>query len=839
MRIRTDSGAGRRAALRHLPAILALLLFAVTLQAQSPPYGLTERVPNTDFLIDSGGNLTTMELQRVFAGLSFTRPILLTHAGDGSDRVFVVEQRGVISVFANQPDISSKTTFLDISARTNDRPNEAGLLGVAFHPDYANNGKFYVYYTAGNLISRFSEFRVSASDPDRADSANERVILEIDQPAGNHNGGAIAFGFDGYLYIALGDGGGANDTYGNGQNPRTLLGAILRIDIDRQQNGRGYAVPSDNPFAGNSDGWREEIWAWGLRNPWRMSFDRQTGELWAADVGQGAWEEVNLIKKGGNYGWNIMEGFHCFRSSTCDQTGLELPVVEYDHGQGQSITGGYVYRGPRLARLAGVYLYGDYVSRRIWGLRYEDGQVIENSVLASSPSAIASFGEDQAGEVYVVGHDGRIYRFAERSGNEPPGNIPATISESGLYADIASRTPAPGLIPYSVNAELWSDGAEKIRYLALPGTTQIDFAREGHWQFPASTVLVKNFLLELERGNPASRKLIETRFLVKRRSGEQWDGFSYMWNDEGTDAVLLEGRASKTFTIRDGNRDVEQVYDFPSRTDCLACHTPAAGYVLGVRTAQINKPHDYGEVIDNQLRSYNHIELFTSDIGEDYRDFPQLANPFDSQQPLAARARAYLDANCSQCHQPGSSGRSNMDLRFDAALEQTNVIEVPPLFGDLGIDGAARVLPGEPARSVLLQRMLIRGENQMPPLASNVVDAAGSALIRDWIVALKPTAVDEGATPVAFALQPVYPNPFNPAATLRFSLPRTAEVTLAVYDLLGRRVRILVEQVLPAGAHQVQWLARDEQGQAVAAGLYLFRLQAGDALQVQKALLLK
>ena len=404
-------------------AVFLTLAIASFAQAQAP-YGLAERMPNTSLLISTSGEpLADMEVRRVFSGLSFRNAVYLTHAGDGSGRIFVVEKAGLISAFPNREDVTEAAAFLDIRGRVNSGPNEAGLLGLAFHPGYASNGRFYVYYTRGNLVSRLSEFRVSG-DPDRADAAGERVLLEVEQPASNHNGGQIAFGMDGYLYLGLGDGGGANDTFGNGQNPRTLLGAILRIDVDGRSGDLAYAIPEDNPYAGNSNGWREEIWAWGLRNPWRFSFDRQMGDLWAGDVGQNRWEEVDLIERGKNYGWNTMEGFHCFQpSSGCDTAGLAMPVVDYNHSEGNSITGGYVYRGPRLSRLAGVYLYGDYVTRRVWGLRYEDGRTVENRLIATSPSPIASFGEDASGEVYVVGYDGRIYVLDETPGTPPPADF--------------------------------------------------------------------------------------------------------------------------------------------------------------------------------------------------------------------------------------------------------------------------------------------------------------------------------------------------------------------------------------------------------------------------------
>lgn len=365
------------------------------------------------FISITSASIAQLQIKQAFPNLSFVEPVLLTHAGDETDRIFVIEQRGMIHVFPNQADIQSAKVFLDIRSKVNDGSSESGLLGLAFHPGYRSNGKFYVHYNFGSLNSRIAEYTVS-NDPDVADVNSERPILELSQPASNHNGGMIAFGPDNFFYIAFGDGGGANDQFQNGQNRATLLGNILRIDVDRTSDNLEYAIPNDNPFFGNTDGWRTEIWAWGLRNPWRFSFDCETGNLWAADVGQGDWEEVDLIEEGKNYGWNIMEGFHCFRSVNCDMIGLTLPIHEYSHSQGQSITGGYVYRGKQIPELNGIYIYGDYVSRRIWGLRYENGQVTSNVLLGTNEARVSSFGEDEAGEVYIVGHNnGKIYRFED------------------------------------------------------------------------------------------------------------------------------------------------------------------------------------------------------------------------------------------------------------------------------------------------------------------------------------------------------------------------------------------------------------------------------------------
>ena len=353
---------------------------------------------NSDPSDDRYANFT---LEPAFPKLHFDRPVALTHAGD--DRLFVVEQDGRIYAFENDADVETTILFLDIRDRVNDAGNEEGLLSLAFHPHFQENGYFFVDYTASDprrtIISRFS---LDASDTTIADPQSETVLLEIEQPYSNHNGGQIAFGPDGYLYVGMGDGGSGGDPLGHGQDRSTLLGAILRLDIDNGSDEKPYSIPSDNPFANNSDGFREEIYAYGLRNPWRFSFDTFTGELWVADVGQSNWEEIDVVRNGSNYGWKTMEGSHCYApSSGCNQTNLELPVWEYDHSTGYSITGGYVYRGSSVGGMNGTYIYGDYGSGRIWALRY-DGVNATNEELFDTSLNIVSFGTSHDDEIYVL-----------------------------------------------------------------------------------------------------------------------------------------------------------------------------------------------------------------------------------------------------------------------------------------------------------------------------------------------------------------------------------------------------------------------------------------------------
>lgn len=349
------------------------------------------------------------------------RPVVLTHAGDGSNRIFVADEWGVIYVFENSPDVTESQVFLDLRDRVKytDNENEEGLLGLAFHPQYQQNGEFFVYYSTRSAPTTtvVSRFKASKDDPNRADPGSEQEILRIPQPFWNHKGGTICFGPDGYLYIGLGDGGAANDPYGNGQNLETWLGSILRIDVDHPAQGKAYGIPADNPFV-TSAGAQPEIYAYGFRNIWRMAFDRATGTLWAADVGQNLWEEIDIVTRGGNYGWAVREGGHPFGPQGRDASSEFIePIWEYDHQVGKSITGGIVYRGTKHPELVGKYVYADYVSGKIWALTFDEatGKVVSNEEIPSEPgTAVVNISDDEQGEIYftVVSPTGKgIYTF--------------------------------------------------------------------------------------------------------------------------------------------------------------------------------------------------------------------------------------------------------------------------------------------------------------------------------------------------------------------------------------------------------------------------------------------
>ena len=392
----------------------ALLSEGTESSAGEPEYNSTEELAaeitiDIDRLQELEGSFGVLD---AFPDLSFNKPLDIQNAGDGTGRLFIVEQQGRIFVTDSSTAISP-TLFLDISNRVDDSGNEEGLLGLAFHPDFILNGEFFVNYTnnKGTVVSRF---KLNENDRNTADPDSEEVILTLDQPFSNHNGGQIAFGpEDGFLYIATGDGGSAGDPEGNGQDLKTLLGKILRIDVNNKDAGLAYSIPEDNPFAGNVKGYREEIYAYGLRNPWRFSFDAATGILWAADVGQDAIEEIDIIRKGQNYGWNIMEGSQCYKPpSGCDTEGLVLPVYEYQHSLGKSVTGGYVYHGNNIGVLEGVYIYADFVSGYIWGLVYTESGQARNFTLVDTGLNISSFGVDEDQNLYFSAFDGKIYALS-------------------------------------------------------------------------------------------------------------------------------------------------------------------------------------------------------------------------------------------------------------------------------------------------------------------------------------------------------------------------------------------------------------------------------------------
>jgi uncharacterized repeat protein (TIGR03806 family) len=584
-------------------------------------------------------------------------------------------------------------------------------------------------------------YTVDRQPPHRIDPASKLVIIEW--PSGGHNGGDLDFGNDGMLFVSSGDGSGGSDPPMTGQRIDDLLGGVLRIDVDHPDPGRHYSVPPDNPFV-DRPGARPEIWAYGLRNPWRLSYDRVSGQLWVGNNGQDLWEQIYLIQKGANYGWSVTEGSNIFQAQR--QPGpdpISPPTAEHHHSEARSLTGGRVYRGMRLTDLVGVYLYGDWSTGRVWGIKHDGHRVVWHRELVDTPFNITGFGTDHAGELYVIDHAGGFYRLESTTeADRPTQPFPTRLSETGLFASVAEHRPHPAALPFEVAAPQWADGASMARFAALPGLERIEQKSQhnagGAWTLPNGSVLVETLSLDLAgAGKPVPRR-VETRLMV-RQQGE-WTGYSYRWNAQQTDAELVPSAGDAAdLEAPDpaeptGRRDL--VWRFPSRAECLVCHSRAAGFVLGFSPLQLDRDHDYSGVVDNQLRTLEHIGVFQGTLPPRREDRRRLVNPYDARAPLEARVRSYLHVNCSSCHVQEGGGNAHMQLDLATSLQGMRLIGEEPLHARFDIPDARLVAPGSPERSVLYQRVTRRGTGQMPPLGTTEVDRQAAALIGEWIRSL-------------------------------------------------------------------------------------------------------
>ncbi len=703
-----------------------------------PTVGLDARPSNTTCVAparNTGGG-TTIALQRVFPNLTFSQPLAMLQAPGDDTRWFVLEKgsgsagTARVRVFPN----TANPTASDFFSITVNASSEGGLLGMAFHPQWATNRQVFVSYTQGTTPMVSYVARYTSNDGGLTLDPNSRQeIIRVNQPFDNHNGGQIAFSpVDDFLYFGLGDGGSGGDPINAGQDTTDVLGSMLRLNVD---GAAPYTIPADNPFAqtGGTCGPDHnvqanncaEIYAWGLRNPWRWSFDSATGDLWLGDVGQGAREEIDRVQRGGNYGWSCREGLIAYSgapASCANPPAFENPVHDYGRSLGASVTGGYVYRGTALPALVGRYVFADFVTGRIWQLVPSGGGFTAEELLDTSLS-IASFGQGNDGELYVVDiAGGGLHRIVDGGGGAPPGQpVPTMLSATGCVNPQSPSQPATGLIPFEPVAPFWSDNAIKERWLALPNSTSIAVGGDGDFTFPNGTVLMKHFRL--------SGTLIETRLFMRHPDGD-WAGYTYEWNAQGTDATLVQG--GKTVTIG------QQNWLYPSDNDCMTCHTAAAGFALGPEARQLNHDLTYASTgrTANQLRTLDAITLFTTPLGDPALQ-PTMPDPFDAAAPLGQRARAYLHTNCAGCHRPNGPTPSSMDLRYATLLSATGACDALPQSGDLGIGAAARIIaPGSATNSVLTARMNLRDANAMPPLASSVVDAAGVTLAQNWIAGL-------------------------------------------------------------------------------------------------------
>jgi uncharacterized repeat protein (TIGR03806 family) len=693
-------------------------------------------------------------IELAFPHLKFENPLALVR-GSGTSRLFVGDIKGRVWSFPEDRNCKQAELALDVSKHHADF---TALYGLALHPRFDENRYIYICYVLANNLedgSRVSRFQVSRTDPPVIDPKSEKVIIRF--WSGGHNGGCLDFGNDGYLYISTGDGADPSppDSKMTGQDCSDLLSSILRIDVDHAEPGKNYRVPADNPFVKTS-GVRPEIWAFGLRNPWRMSIDRATGDLWVGDVGWELWEMIYRVERGGNYGWSVMEGPQPVRvDGKRGPTPILPPMIAHPHSEAASITGGYVYHGSRLPELAGAYIYGDYQTGTVWGLRHDGKSATWRQELARTPLHLAAFGESNTHELYLIDHDRthQIYRLIPNREAKRKTDFPRRLRETGLFRSTRDHQRAPGVVPYAVNVELWSDGAKAERFMGVPGNGLIALDEQGNWKLPEGSVLARTVTVELEKGKPASRR-IETQVL--HFEAESWRPYTYVWSDDQSDAVLADAKGSSLkLDLTDpespgGHRTVD--YRIYAQSECTLCHNPwvekkttifgrQSASPLGLNTLELNRDCTYGDVSLNQLVALHQMGLLAwTPVPE---KLPHLTNPYDDSADLELRARSYFQVNCSHCHQFNAGGAANIALGFEVPLDKTKTVGVRPIQGTFNITEACIIAPGDPAGSVLYYRISKLGGGRMPRVGSNQVDERATRLIHDWIKQMK---VPDGAT---------------------------------------------------------------------------------------------
>lgn len=756
--------------MRGLACLFVLFLAAsCRTEPESPPARMPDvRVPwTTSRVLGSPDPPLPFRAVRAFPKLTFKNPLYMAFE-PGTGRAMVVHQHGRILAFPSDPSADKPEVFLELK--------KFWFYSMMFHPKYLENHWVYVFangpeWTEPNKKNRILRYEVKDG---KCDVSTEHLVIEW--VSNGHDGGEMGFGPDGMLYITAGDGTTDSDRNVTGQDITDLNSGMLRLDVVHPDPGRGYSIPKDNPFLSIPSA-RGELWAYGFRNPWRMTFDPKTGDLWVGDIGQDLWEMIELVHRGDNFGWSVEEGGHPFHSKRKPgPTPITPAAIVHPHSEARSITGGIVYTGSKYPELLGAYLYGDYGTGRIWAARAVGGKIVANPKLAVTPYQILGFAQDAAGDIYFVDFGGQLYRLDRTPSETVRTEFPRQLSQSGVFESVAGYRTHPGLVPYTVNAPLWSDGAQKERHVGIPGDGLIEFTEDGAWGFPAGTVLVKTFALEMERGNPASRRRIETRFLTKQLN--EWVGYSYEWNEAQTDATLVaEAGLTREFKIREGSGTRLQKWYYPSRADCMVCHSRAAGFVLGLNTLQMNRdgqmealerlgffkldilehlraredrlrkrlPWPLKEIVPKALQQAREVlagrwkaeERTTHLLAKPSAEYPKLVDPYDANADLGARARSYLHSNCAQCHVEAGGGNSAMDLHISTKHDAMKLIDVKPQHDAFELVDPKIVASGAPERSVLYARLTRRGPGQMPPLATNAVDERAASMLRDWIRSLK------------------------------------------------------------------------------------------------------
>ncbi len=771
-----------------------LLLFSSLLFVSSIPYyfagsGLDNPEPMGSYLNGNFPGILPQGLpyEPVFPNLTFNSPLTFNEVPSG-DKIIVGQRDGRIFSFDKNPNVSTKNLMIDLSDKVG-VVWDGGFLGLALHPQFGIAGKNYLYtwyttedansndfpnsYTTqscnseeywGNflILARYEANPTTLS----VQESSEQIMLKLRMYGTTHRGGGLLFGDDGFLYLTTGD----QTAFKKAQDiVNNLDGGVLRLDVDQDNTkshppirtmpddhgfsdeltGNGYWIPNDNPFLSPTGANFEEYYSMGHRNPHRMTKDRETGTLYVGEIGGGRHEEINIIKKGRNYGWPLFEGF--YQSTFCVQNLYnnmphEQPLLAFPRSEANAVIGGYVYRGNEVPELRGKYICADYGNgEEIFTVDINTGQYEQYGNFTSTN--IISFGEDNQGELYIL-KQGTSSLFKITSKNTGFGNTPQLLSETGAFTDLINLTPADGLIPYDLVESFWSDGAIKKRWMAIPNdgshntaAEKITYSDIDDWNFPVGTVLVKHFELPIDENNPSVTKRLETRFSIKANDGNFYF-VTYKWNNQQTDAELLTSGLDESINVTQANGStVSQTWSYPSTIDCVTCHNPTTGGTLGTRARYLNKDFTYTETgrTGNQLVTLSHLGILDQTVTDaDTNTILTSKSLNDANASLDDKARSYLDLNCAYCHRPGTGNRGDFDMRLNLDIIQTGLLTANPYL-PLGIPNERIVDAGNSATSILYHRMnSVDASIKMPPIGKNKIDANAVQLIDDWITQLNP-----------------------------------------------------------------------------------------------------
>ncbi|MEM7370939.1 MAG: PQQ-dependent sugar dehydrogenase [Bacteroidota bacterium] len=837
------------------------ILLVFSLLALKPvffsPTGIDTPAPIEPFLngklpAETPTGLGAVEVVPAFPNLSFSSPIALVQHPH-ADTLLVAQRSGQVYAFPHDPETSDKSLFMNIWQKVG-LIWDAGLLGFALHPNFGLEGmpgstSCFVYYTSRDssgghqpdnwengscegrwygsylVLSRWELAEGSFS----VDPGSEQLLFRIRAYNASHRGGGLTFGQDGHLYVSIGDqyrNVTAQDLVSN------LDGGVLRLDVDQDSSrshtvrrkmpehagqedeltGNGYLIPNDNPFLNTDGNSFEEYFTVGHRAPHRLTMDPFTGNLYVGEVGLFKREELNKIVKGGNYGWPLYEGTLKHTTNYCSSKSVSLdsglytpPLVEYFRDEANSLIGGYVYRGNKIPALYGKYISGCYYQHKLYAVDLTNGT--KELIAPFQPRYQMSFGQDRAGEIYLLAQGGRkpIYTLQASEGGEAP---PQWLSETAVFQDLDKLIPAEGVLPYAPHVPFWSDGAVKKRWVAIPNDgvhdspeEQIQFERDLAWRFPLGSVFIKHFDYPIQTGQGTEYKKLETRFLV-HGADSQYYALSYHWLPDGSDAQLFLSGKKETFAPDLTNPNATITWSYPSVADCGSCHSSGNGMILGMNVAQMNSEYQYPQSgrSAHQLLTFKHLGIlnFPDLIGV---QFPQNYPLEDRSSTLEQRARSYLDANCAYCHQPANPNRAVFDARLGTPLEEQNLI-YGQLTDALGIDSAYVIVPGDADRSVLYRRLsLANHEYAMPPLAKNLVDTEGAELVRAWIESLNPADFEPPVLADPMELEWGEFTALPGAAVMHISWNTYLENSVATFQIQFSRDEQLYEDLLEVVAN--------------------------------------